>query len=144
MEIEIIGLQAALQKLDPKKLLKPLKDYLTRLAIATQTGARDRAPVDTGRLVTSIGYNAPDSILELDNAELPLWVRVGSNVNAYGFYYPRALDEGEQYHYRGKHPALVGQPTRGWFSDVPGMLTTQYNEIGDRFLSDVADIWGKQ
>lgn len=143
MEITIEGIDEALKRLSPKELLKPLERYLLRIAIATQSKAKERAPVDTGRLRSSIAYQAPESILEFDNAEPPLWVRVGTNVNADGFYYPKALDESEKYHYRGTLPELVGQPTQGWFSDTPGLLTDKYGKIGDQLLSEIQDIWSK-
>ncbi|OQB25097.1 MAG: hypothetical protein BWY10_02525 [Chloroflexi bacterium ADurb.Bin180] len=144
MELTVEGIDRVLKKLDPKKLLKPLEGYLLRIGIATQGKARERAPVDTGRLVSSIAYLAPDSILEIDNSEPPMWVKVGTNVNANGFYYPKALDESERYHYRGKLPGLVGTPTQGWFSETPGLLQDEYAKIGDRLLSDISDLWGKQ
>jgi len=144
VELTVEGIDRVLKKLTAKQLLKPLGDYLLRIGIATQSKARERAPVDTGRLVSSIAYLAPDSILEEDNAEPPLWVRVGTNVNANSFYYPRALDESERYHYRGKLPGLVGTPTQGWFSETPGLLESEYAKIGDKLLSDISDLWGKQ
>lgn len=55
----------------------PVRRFLESAAIAVQSAARERAPVDTGRLRADIGY-------ELDESSPPLWAKVGPNV----FYGP--------------------------------------------------------
>lgn len=73
VEIEIIGLEKALAKCKPALLATPLHDLFFRSTTAVQNRARVNAPVDTGRLRSSIG-------IELDDAEVPLWGKVGTNV----------------------------------------------------------------
>lgn len=55
----------------------PVRAFLESAAITVQSAARERAPVDEGRLRADIGY-------ELDEAEMPTWAAVGPNV----FYGP--------------------------------------------------------
>lgn len=146
---ELDGLDKLLENLDARKLLAgPITRFLTRCAMITLNKAKERAPVDTGRLWTSLTYGRGDNV-EMDTAEPPLSVRVGTNVQADGFPYPKALDEGEQYHYRGKAErgtkswGLYGEPTKGWFSDVPGLLSDQYGEAGEAMLNEIGESWGK-
>ena len=146
--VHILNLQEVLSKLDGKKLLAgPVKNFLTRCAIATLNKAKERAPVDTGRLWSSLTFQPGVNVI-IDNAEIPSEVAVGTNVNAEGFPYPKALDEGDQYHYRGKGEqggkswGLVGQPTKGWFSDVPSLLGEEYRELSNTLAEEIAAEWG--
>lgn len=72
---KVIGLEAARAKLKGDRLAAaPARRFLTRAAIVVQGRARELAPVDTGRLRGSIAY-------ELDGGAIPLWARVGTNVD---------------------------------------------------------------
>lgn len=70
LTVDIHNLDRVLDKLDSKTLNKPLESFFKRAAIATQSEARERAPVDTGHLRNMIGY-------KLDDGLPPLWAKVG-------------------------------------------------------------------
>ncbi len=75
--VEIKGLAEVLAKLDKSLYSGPLRTFWQRAAIAVQGRAREKAPVDTGRLRASIMY-------DVDGASPPLYASVGSDV----FYAP--------------------------------------------------------
>ena len=116
IEVTIEGLAEALEKLTPDLYLEPLRRFYERAMETALNAAKVRAPVDTGRMRSSLARGSPGSIWEIDSAATPLWAKVGTNVNDSGFGYPRALDESSKYHYRGT--PYKGQPTQGWFSDA--------------------------
>lgn len=67
------GLSELLRKMEPKTLLKPLREFFTKASIGLQGEMRGLAPKDTGRLASSIGY-------AVDTAIPPLWAKAGPNV----------------------------------------------------------------
>ncbi len=73
LQIEIIGLQRVIQKCGPQLIATPLRKFFLRAAITVQNRAREKAPVDTGRLRSSIAY-------EVDDGVPPLYAKVGTNV----------------------------------------------------------------
>ena len=74
VNVRIEGLDKLARKANRNHLLGgPLKRFFTSSAIAVQRNAKKRVPVDTGRLRRSITY-------EVDAAGIPLWAKVGSNV----------------------------------------------------------------
>ena len=77
--VTIEGLDKALAKLhDAGVIARPSTRMLTRMATAVVARAKTRAPVDTGRLRSSITF-----VLDTKNA-VPHWAKVGTNV----FYAP--------------------------------------------------------
>lgn len=75
--VRIKGLAELKGKLNIGLIAGPLRTFLTRAAILVQSRARERAPVDTGRLRADIAF-------EVDGGTPPIWARVGNNV----FYAP--------------------------------------------------------
>lgn len=71
--VKVEGLQAIIRKTNPKILNAPLRNFFKRAAIAVQGRARTNAPVDTGRLRSSIVY-------EIDDEMPPTFAKVGTNV----------------------------------------------------------------
>jgi len=71
--LQVEGLERVLRKVDPKLLAGPLRRFFDRAGITVRNAAAKRAPVDTGRLRASLAY-------EVDPAPLPLWAKVGTNV----------------------------------------------------------------
>jgi phage gpG-like protein len=72
--MQILGLDSLTRKLTRQFMQQPMRRFFTRAAIAVQSGAKERAPVDTGRLRSSLTY-------EIDPAALPTWAKVGTNVS---------------------------------------------------------------
>jgi hypothetical protein len=152
--LSIENLDEVLRKLDsPKLLAKAVRNFLTHCAVATLNTMRDRAPHDTGRLWSNLTFQ-PGVNVVIDDAEIPSQVIVGTNVNADGFPYPKALDIGSYsvkssqssglYHYRGKSMTeFYGKETMGWFSEAPGLLTDKYRELGDTMLDEIKAEWSK-
>ena len=105
--VEVRGLEEAVARLSPEVLRGPFGRFLTRCGVKVQELVTERAPVDTGRLQTSLAY-------QVDGGVLPTWVRVGSHVEAEGFSYPQHLDESDWPHYVGTQ--WSGELTKGWFS----------------------------
>lgn len=77
ISVTIPGLDAVLAKLDKSLYSDALKTFWLRSGIAVQGRARERAPLDTGLLRSSILY-------EVDAGSPPLYAIVGSDV----FYAP--------------------------------------------------------
>lgn len=77
MIITIVGVDKLVAKLKPELIEIPLRNFLTRSAIMIQSEARKRAPVDTGLLRSSIGY-------ELGGQSGDQYAKIGSKV----FYAP--------------------------------------------------------
>lgn len=57
--VHIEGLEQAIAKLTPARANGPIGRFLDRGAIYIQSQAREKAPVDTGRLRGSIGVESP-------------------------------------------------------------------------------------
>lgn len=72
--IVLEGLQEFLQKSNPQLLAQPLRQFLQRSVITVQGKARENAPVDTGRLRSSIAT-------EIDSSTPPHWGQIGTNVS---------------------------------------------------------------
>ncbi len=70
---EVEGLEEALKKLSPDVYAKPLRDFFKRAGIYISDKAKELAPVDTGRLRSSLTY-------VVDDAEPPQYAQIGTNV----------------------------------------------------------------
>lgn len=75
--VRIRGLDKLVKKLGPQMVARPARSFLNRVGIAIQSNSRKHAPNYRGLLVNSIA-------VEVDNAPLPLWVKIGPNVGIYG------------------------------------------------------------
>lgn len=73
LTVEVHGLDEMLGKLTPELMDKPLRDFWQRAAIAVQSAASERAPVDTGHLRAMMGY-------EIDSGHPPWSAKIGYNV----------------------------------------------------------------
>jgi len=75
VEVQIEGLDRLMDRSRNTGALigKPLKRFFTRAAISVQNHARRAAPVDTGRLRSSIAY-------DVDGRALPTWADIGPSV----------------------------------------------------------------
>lgn len=115
LAIEIRGLTELMEKVDPGILNRPVRRFLERSGEAVAGKAKERAPVDDGRMRASIGSRGPEGIWEMAGGSPPGYLKVGTGVNRAGFSYPLHLEESPVTHYaRG---ARKGSPTRGWFSE---------------------------
>lgn len=137
-KVDMADMERIRKKLGVDLIADPMRSFFNKAVIAVQSKGRERAPVDTGRMVNSLAT-------EVDRARLPLWGKVGTNVKSKrGFLYPAALDASPIYHYRGGKSqgrvsaravvqgktrggagGSMGSPTKGWFSDVPALLRTK-------------------
>jgi len=78
LTIEIRGLDRIQRKLgDARFLQRPMRTFFDKSAIAVERRAKQNAPIDTGRLRSSITH-------QVDKAPLPMWAKVGTDV----FYGP--------------------------------------------------------
>lgn len=78
--VRIEGLDALQRKLVGSRADAPVKRFLDRGALVIQSGARKKAPVDTGRLRNSIGVEVP-SMRERrigPNVDYGEWVETGT------------------------------------------------------------------
>ena len=73
LSVKIEGLDRLIKKTSPDLLRAPLKRFFERAAISVENRAKRNAPVDTGRLRSSLTH-------ELDSADVPRFARVGTNV----------------------------------------------------------------
>lgn len=72
--IVVKGVPELIKKLGPQLIAQPLHDFFESASYAVQTRAQRNAPVDTGRLRTSITH-------EIDRGTPPLWAKIGTNVH---------------------------------------------------------------
>ena len=75
--VKIHGLDELKRKLNPAFAGKPARNFLNRGAILIQNGGREFSPVYRGRLKNSISF-------QVDSSSVPLWARIGPNVQIYG------------------------------------------------------------
>ena len=139
MDVKIENLAEVLGKMSPALYADALRKFWERAAETVLNYARLNAPVDTGRMRSSLAKGAPGNVWSLDNASTPQWMKIGTNVNRNGFSYPKVLEESDRYHYIGggaggagnlktKTKGLFsGKPTKGWFS---GSFTEAKPDIG--------------
>lgn len=73
INVRVEGLEELIRKCDPAILAAPLKRFFDRAAIGVTNLAKQKAPVDTGRLRASLTH-------ETDSATPPMWAKVGTNV----------------------------------------------------------------
>lgn len=77
VNVEIEGLEKTIKRLDGKPLLgAPLTSFFKKVSITIQGFARENAPVDTGKLRSSIAY-------EIDDNDPPTWATIGPNQRDY-------------------------------------------------------------
>lgn len=157
--VEIRGLEELKRKLGSGLLDKPLRTLLTGAAIIVQSKARERAPVDTGRLTNSIAY-------EIDSSNPPEWAKVGPMGKDAGAVskYGRILDESRRHHYRGGRAkgqasaravaqgkgrggrgitSRLGSKTHGWFSGTPGTVRSQLQALADNAANEIERAFGR-
>ena len=72
--VRIHGLHEAVKKLGPELTAKPMRRFFEQSATVVETDAKRNAPVDTGRMRSSITH-------EISKARVPLWAKVGTNVH---------------------------------------------------------------
>ncbi len=70
---KIEGLEELTQDLQPALIGGPLRRFFERAAMAIENRAKRNAPVDTGRLRSSLTH-------QVDGAEVPKFAKVGTNV----------------------------------------------------------------
>ena len=70
---KITGMDKMIASAAPDLYVPPLRELLERVSITIENRARTNAPVDTGRLRSSLAH-------EIDAAPIPLYAQVGSNV----------------------------------------------------------------
>jgi HK97 gp10 family phage protein len=119
IEVKIVGLEAMLKKLSPTLYAGPLRKFWERASIAVQSRAREKSPVDTGRLRASIMY-------EIDGATPPLYAKVGTDV----FYAP--FQEFGTKFMPGKHYL------QGGFEDSAGTIQGAVDALG----GEISSAWG--
>lgn len=78
--VRIEGLDTLLAKLTPQRADGPINRFLDRGAIYIQSRAREKAPVDTGRLRGSIGIESPGNRQRIigANTEYAEYVETGT------------------------------------------------------------------
>ena len=74
IKVEIEGLDELQRKLNSPFAAKPARNFLNRGTLLIQRAARENVHSDRGRLVDSIDR-------EIDTALLPLWGKVGSDLD---------------------------------------------------------------
>lgn len=90
-------------------------------------------PIDTGRLRSSLQPGS--GVTGIDPSPLPLWAKVGTNVE-----YAAPLDAGARdAHYRGGPSA--GNPIKGWLSDSPAHLQPQIQSLLPTLATDIQASW---
>ncbi len=156
--VEIRGLERLREKTDPALLDAPMRRFLLSAAVVVQSKARERAPVDTGRLTNSISY-------EVDSGQPPEWAKIGTNVRAKsGALYGRVLDQSERTHYRGGRAkgqasaravaqgkgrgglgigSRMGSKTKGWFSNTPSLVRGQIKDLLETMGREIERAFGR-
>ena len=134
VEVIIEGSDKLRQAMDNEQLTAPaIRKMMYHIAILLRRGAKERSPVDTGKLLASLTYM-------VDSRPLPRFAIVSTDrLSPRGFPYPRALEDSPRYHYR--RTARQGLPTKGWFS---GTIEAQMDRIVltvVRALEEIGERW---
>lgn len=75
ISIELEGLDELIAKLNGNSLYAgPVKDAFNRSVLHLESQVKERTPVDTGRLRSSVTH-------AIDSSVIPLWGKVGTNVS---------------------------------------------------------------
>lgn len=128
MEVEIEGLKEALARLDAGLVAGPVRAFMSRAAMYIEAKAKEKAPVDVGRLRTSITH-------EVDTETVPQWAKVGTNL----FYAP--------YMEYGTGLLTDGEGGKGGVHWPPGGALNQWasrHGFGENAGGFVASIIGKR
>src|SRR5262245_3696852 len=74
IEVTIKGLNELVEQCETRAFMRgPLRNFFERAAITVENRSKQLSPTDTGRLRGSITHH-------VDSAALPLWAKVGTNV----------------------------------------------------------------
>jgi hypothetical protein len=73
VNVEIKGLDKLLKSANPKILAQPMTKFFNKSAERVRDQAKRKAPVDVGRLRSSLA-------IEVEKKPLPLWAKIGTNV----------------------------------------------------------------
>lgn len=124
LDVRIEGLDELQRKLRSPFAAKPARNFLNRGTRLIQRASRELAPVDRGRLVDSIDR-------ELDTALLPLWGKVGTNLE-----YAPDVEFDTMPHMPPVAPLEAwatrkGMPGRGW---AIALAILENGTEGQRFL----------
>lgn len=105
--------------------------HATRVA---EQAARDRAPVDSGRLRASISST-------MDPSPMPLYGKVTANATNGGYRYGWALQSSQKVRYRYRQGAFAGKLTRRWFTGALKGLRKQLAEVLRGMRNDIEAEW---
>lgn len=128
LRVEIVGAERLLRQLTPGMIAQPMRRFLSRVAIDIESGSKKLAPVDTGRLRSSITH-------KVDPAGFPGWATVGTNVS-----YAAPVHEGARAHFPPP-AALAGWARRHGMTDAsaPFLIARAISRRGQKpkpFLKD--------
>ena len=142
LQISFENLDRLKMKLRPAQFLKPLDEFWSGYARSFAVKARERAPLDTGRLRNSIrefSYGGRTGVMT--DVRSPK-----------GFPYPWYLDVSDRTHYRmgqrggrrGGRGSRIGAPTRDWWSGVAELVVPRMDQLMDRFRKRIEDQWSSR
>ena len=113
VHITISGLRELEAKCDRATVDRAQDTIIKKGVIYGSNKAKERAPVDTGRLRGAQGW-------ELGAGSPAPWGKYGTLGASEGavMVYGRKLDESKEREYRYRRGPRQGDPTKGWFSDT--------------------------
>jgi hypothetical protein len=115
------------------------KMALARLGISLLNKATLLSPVKSGRTRGSLKKGAAGNVwIESSSALL-----IGSTVQADGFYYPRALDEGGALDYSYASGPFQGKPLSGWFTQIASRSEADVRAALDAAKQELLKKWGR-
>ena len=127
--ITITGADEIERKCNPELYAASITRILTKTAIQGENLAKERSPVDTGRLRSSIAH-------EIDSSSPPMWARFGTNVR-YGLYLNSPVTRDPHYRAGPRRGASTAEWMTGVAADLSGFAAAQV--AGE--LSDIEGKW---
>lgn len=134
-KFEIKNLGKAIRRLNEPLWTTPMVDFFDRVGISVLDEAKEESPVKTARTRNSLGKGGASNIWRPGKNSLT----IGSNVKHKNFSYPKALDESKRYHHRDG--PLVGQRTKGFFTDAPKRAKSALDKARATFYRETLAAW---
>jgi hypothetical protein len=151
--VQIENLERLLKKLQPQEMLgQPMRRFFDRSGESVLNFGKLRAPVDQGRMRSSLSRGAIGNIWRMDESISPRHLHVGTNVQNRGVSYPAVLEAGEDnkgrvFHYRGggaRGKKARGKPTKGWFSGALKDARTSIKRYLGQMGNEIKEAFGRR
>ena len=132
VSLSIDGLAHLERMTTPQRYDETVQTIVSKAAISGENFAKERSPVDKGRLVGAITHNIGQMTARYGV------MGGGGTVGVYGLALDKPLTRNP--HYRGKSP-YVGSPTANWFSGTKEMTQQKVDQLLAEAVVKIESDW---